>query len=666
MSDVSHTQKITLAKKYCPKCYQQFEGSIQECPEDHIPLRGHDNDPLIGKVFAERYEIQSVLGLGGMSIVYKAKHRLMDRIVAIKMLHSNLKEDVIALERFRIEAQAASSLNHQNIVSVYDFGVTSDGEPFFIIEFLEGESLNDLIERKGRIKYERAMGYFQQICDGLDAAHKKKIVHRDLKPANVVVIKQEDGSELLKLVDFGIAKLLLEPGQSRQKLTQTGEVFGSPIYMSPEQCLGRDLDTRSDIYALGCLMYECITGVPPLIGETFLETMNKHVNEKPKSMHELVPSAEVPQQLEQLIFRSMSKEPSERFQSAGEIRDALSALMVTLFGSSSPKAAAVSGPATAVQPPCPKKTNTFLYLTILLAAVVIGTTGFIAAWPGPQNDPGTPLSKLLCQINLNQAVQALAAGDFPGAERSAQSAEALARSFGDNKRRLADVLQLEATLYDKWEGHAEKLEKVNAEITELQLKDLKKEFQYKIEILSDLDHPGASEVAKADAKLKAAAQIPGIMSTASRQHGRHEYKDEELLLTKALAVETKLLGADTISLAQVQTQLADCLLQQRKFPEVRSLLSRACLLWKNNRKDYPVEYVRALNKLGQFDLDQSNFKDGEGELAESLKEARLLHNNKDVLLMCMRSYADLLRQAHRESLSNQLFHEADVLEGRAH
>src|SRR5579885_1737414 len=282
------TQKVNFEKRYCPNCFQQFEG-LTLCPNDGTTLRGSSNDPLIGKVFAERYEIESVLGLGGMSIVYKAKHRLMNRTVAIKMLHGKLKEDVTSLERFKLEAQAASSLSHQNIITVYDFGVTDDGEPFFVMDCLEGESLEDLIERKPNLPLERALPIFKQICAGLDAAHKKGIVHRDLKPANVVLIREQDGSELVKIVDFGIAKILPGAGIEQQQLTKTGEIFGSPIYMSPEQCLGKELDTRSDLYAFGCLMYDVLAGGPPFRGESILETMNMHVNEAPRPIKELMP-----------------------------------------------------------------------------------------------------------------------------------------------------------------------------------------------------------------------------------------------------------------------------------------------------------------------------------------------------------------------------------------
>ncbi len=154
-----------------------------------------------------------------------------------------------------------------------------------------------MIDRKGRVPFLRAISIFKQVCDGLEAAHKKGIIHRDLKPANVILMKRDDGSEMVKLVDFGIAKLLPQADRQQQQLTKTGEVFGSPIYMSPEQCLGRELDTRADIYALGCLMYEAVAGEPPFIGNSYLETMNMHVDNHPKLISEKAPGSDVPAEL---------------------------------------------------------------------------------------------------------------------------------------------------------------------------------------------------------------------------------------------------------------------------------------------------------------------------------------------------------------------------------
>ncbi len=254
----------------------------------------------------------------------------MDRVVAIKMLHSNIKNDHVSLERFRMEAQAASSLSHQNIIAVYDFGVTEQGEAFFVMDFLNGEDLSDLIERKGRVPYERALFIFKQICDGLGAAHRKSIVHRDLKPANVVLSERRRWNrdcEACRLRDCEIAARIR---QGAIVPHAHGRGFWQSNLHESGAVSGLELDKRSDIYALGCLMYETLTGEPPLAGESFLETLNMHVSATPKSFAEMVPDAKIPGALEQIIFRCMAKKPDDRPQNAEEIRDQLSALTLAL------------------------------------------------------------------------------------------------------------------------------------------------------------------------------------------------------------------------------------------------------------------------------------------------------------------------------------------------
>lgn len=673
---MSETQKVNIEQRYCPTCYKQYEG-LETCPQDGTTLRGPSNDPLIGKVFADRYDIESVLGLGGMSIVYKAKHRLMNRTVAIKMLHNKLKDDVVSLERFRLEAQAASTLNHQNIITVYDFGVTNDGELFFVMDFLHGESLENLIERKGRVPYERALPIFKQICAGLSAAHKKGIVHRDLKPANIVLTKEEDGSELVKIVDFGIAKMLV--GGSQQHLTQTGEVFGSPIYMSPEQCLGKDLDIRSDIYSLGCLMYDTLAGGPPFRGDSVLETMNMHCKDEPPSLNRPEGGTSVPPELEEVILKCMAKDPNARFQNATEIQDILGAISTTLLGNSgrysSPSGAsptlrttAVTQGTTAVAPAVHHQNKVLMVISGVLLVVILGGLAFITLWPGPDEDRGPALNKMLWQLTISQAEDDLKKNNFSSAESKLIWAESTARAFGDAKHRLEATLKLKSALYDGWEGHAEQLEKVNSEISSIQAERVSTELKARMKMLAELDSNSNSPVQQTSDKLNGAAQIPTILLTAKKLYGAGMFGEEEELLRKALAVEKKLLGEDLVAIAQLKAQLADCLVARRKYAEVRALLTQAVAVYEKSNQESPEEYVLALNRLGQFDLDQSNIKDAEEELSKGLKLARELDSKKGagshkrVLLLCMRSYGDLLRQTKRLEEAKKILQEADAIE----
>ncbi len=646
-----------ITKTYCPKCYQLFKGTVRCCPDDGTEVRGPKNDPLIGTIFADSYEIESVLGIGGMSVVYKARHRMMDRNVAIKMPLSNLKEDVNSLERFKQEAQAMSSLCHPNIVAVYDFGVSPAGRPFIVLDCVEGESLRDMIDRKGKVPFKRALPIFRQICDGLDAAHKYHILHRDMKPANAILTKLDETTELVKLVDFGIAKLLPESSKKAQYLTQTGEVFGSPLYMSPEQCLGRELDTRSDIYAVACLMYETLAGRPPFFGESFLDTMSKHVSEKARPINEIAPDAHVPAALEQLIMRCLSKDPVDRVQSAGEISCLLSDLTFKFraFGSGT------RAPLRKIsQSPMQKLSSLFSYSSILVYSLfAFSVFSFIALWAGPKGDGGTLLNKALWQMAMSETTRAIQNIDFAKAEKEVLRSEGLARMFADDKVRLEATLRVESDLYNRLGAHAKQLLKLKHEIVEIERQRTEVEFHTRMRLLTETEKAVRSNKVQVRQKAVAEAQIPDIISTASKLHERGLFSDEEQLLTKALSIETKLLGSDTLSLADLRIALAQCPIQLRKLPPVRGVLVEASRPNKKNKA--ATDYVRALNKLGQYDLDQNNFKEAEPELANALAEGRQLDVATPVMMACLLSYGDLLRQTKREEASKKLFCEADLL-----
>lgn len=663
----SNTQRVKFEKKYCPKCYAQFE-QIDVCPEDGSTLLGQDNNPMIGKTFADRYIIQSVIGLGGMSIVYKAQHKLMDRVVAIKMLHSNIKNDHVSLERFRMEAQAASSLSHQNIIAVYDFGVTDQGEAFFVMDFLNGEDLSDLIARKGRVPYERALYIFKQVCDGLGAAHKKSIVHRDLKPANVILLKEDDGTELVKLVDFGIAKLLPGSGKAQLSLTRTGEVFGSPIYMSPEQCQGLELDKRSDIYALGCLMYETLTGEPPLAGDSFLETLNMHVSATPKSFAEMVPDAKIPAALEQIIFRCMAKKPDDRPQNAEEIRDQLSAITLTLTATGASRAA-VSGPMPSV--PCPAgtaKVNKVVATALAITLVVFGGfVGIFFFWPGPAEDLGTPATKMFWSMKMSEASNLVSQSNYAGAEAALKEAEDLARKLGGGgNARLEVVWRQRADLYSKWEGHAELLEKTNNQIITLLTERAVSEMKRQFESLKRLEtFPTGSSVAATNAKLRAEAEVPSILVTAGKLNARKLHLEQVKFLEKALAVERKLLGPDSQSVARIESSLIDAYQGLRNFPAMRPLLLHICVVTEEDLNTRPEDYIRALSRLGQFDLDQSRLKDAESELKKALDLGTQKKVSKELQVLLMRSWADVLNQTNKQKESQAILKKADEMEKTA-
>lgn len=293
------------------------------CPDDDTLLTPLLVDTLIGTTLADKYQILEKLGSGGMGLVYKAKHLLMKRLVAIKLMLPQFAASATALKRFRQEAQAASHLNHPNILKVYDFGVTPQGLPYLVMDLLEGTNLSAELTKHNYLPLERALKIFVQTCAALYHAHQKGVIHRDLKPGNIMLVDYDGQSDVVQIVDFGMAKILSEMDGENEELTKTGEVFGSPMYMSPEQCMGRELDGRSDIYSLGCVMYRTLTGRPAVAGASAMECFNKHATALPAPFAEVAPELMLPPSLEAIIFKAMAKEVHERQDSMAQLREEL-------------------------------------------------------------------------------------------------------------------------------------------------------------------------------------------------------------------------------------------------------------------------------------------------------------------------------------------------------
>lgn len=314
-----HPTENVLDRKVCLECHRQFTGIVAACPHDNSMLVPVAQDPLIGTKLAGKYEIMSVLGTGGMGVVYKGRQDVMDRIVAIKMLQSHHLNDSMSVKRFQQEGRATCKLNHPHIITVYDFGISQQtGQPFIVMDYLQGVPLSDVIKQEGQVGVERALKIFSQSADALGHAHKQGIIHRDLKPSNIVLISYDGDKDFVKVVDFGVAQIMEDAQgstENHQRLTQMGEVCGSPVYMSPEQCQGHKLDQRSDIYSMGIVMYETLTNRLPLLGRTMVETMRKHIEDAPPKFSEVRPDLYIPERVEAVILKALAKNPADRHQS---------------------------------------------------------------------------------------------------------------------------------------------------------------------------------------------------------------------------------------------------------------------------------------------------------------------------------------------------------------
>ncbi len=272
-------------------------------------------DPLIGQVLDGRYEIEKVLGEGGMGLVYKARHTTLNKALAIKVLKAEVSKDQEIVQRFRQEAQSATAIGNHHIIDISDFGALADGSTYFVMEFLDGISLTRAIEPGRPLEARRTIHIAKQLCRALGAAHDIGIVHRDLKPDNIYLISRGGDKDFVKVLDFGIAKV----GGAKSKLTQVGQVFGTPHYMSPEQCAGTQVDKRTDIYALGVIMYEMTSSRVPFDADNLMGILTKHLYEEPVRPHELPPPVDVPASLEAILMKCLSKKADLRYQSMQEV-----------------------------------------------------------------------------------------------------------------------------------------------------------------------------------------------------------------------------------------------------------------------------------------------------------------------------------------------------------
>jgi tRNA A-37 threonylcarbamoyl transferase component Bud32 len=276
-------------------------------------------DPLAGRVIDAKYRIEAEIGRGGMATIYRATRLQIGDAVAVKVMHAELLRDPKLAERFKREAQAAARLKHPNVVTIHDFGVAEDGLIYLVMELVEGRNLRTIIREDGPMPAALADAIVRQVCAALGEAHRQGVIHRDIKPANIAVEESADGLRV-KVLDFGIASLR---AGTMMSFTQTGALLGTPAYMSPEQCLGEELDNRSDIYSLGVVMFEMLSGVVPFNSPTATAVVMQHVQQAPPPLRVL--NASVSAAVEAMVLRALSKRREQRFQSAKELADACDA-----------------------------------------------------------------------------------------------------------------------------------------------------------------------------------------------------------------------------------------------------------------------------------------------------------------------------------------------------
>lgn len=685
----------------CPRCNKAHDPSLKECPgvtagaevgagnasenEDStrsVNFRNADaglndiassgSDPLIGKVFAEKYDIVSLLGEGGMSKVYKARHKLMKRTVAVKLLHESATRDETAKARFQQEAEAASALSHQNVVTVHDFGFTDSGHAFFVMDCLEGRSLEELLMDAQTLPLARIIEIFTQGCDGLEHAHRKGIIHRDIKPSNLVIIKQEDGSDLVKLVDFGIAKVLTPAAEGeRRQLTQTGEVFGTPAYMSPEQCNGTQLDKRTDLYSFGCMMYEALSGEPPFLGNTFINTIVKQLNEAPKSFAEKAPNVNVPPAIEAVVMKCLEKNPEDRYGSAQELKQALyDAAFVS--GVKGLRVGAVPEPGLACATTSPvsekvalserKQTTKWRLTFAATLAAVVAAGAAISAWlfcyPGPESDRGIPFNKIMWRYRISAADGFMGQQKYNDAIRELENARVLAKDFGDENASLDHTLEKLGDAYGKT-GKYDAQEEVNKKRTLILNEKVFKEYEHFMSLLKEWSTPLTSSVANQERALQASACAEQLLICADKLSIRSKDR-EERLLKNAIAVFDSMESKNWKYCVQFRLALVECYRSQQRFDDMRAVLNQCMKLCPDDpgSPDGWRAKIQTMMFAGQLDRnvakDTTQIDKARQELETVLKLVRThLPNDRELLKDALGSAAIVNRLYHTKEYDDK-------------
>ncbi len=647
-----------------------------DCPDCNTRLSKFVEDPLIGTIFAERYQISDVIGRGGMSVVYSARHTYMNNEVAIKILNQQLTSDPVSLERFRQEAEALSKLKHKNIVQVMDFGVSSTGQAFLIMDFLRGESLEDFLENHGGMPINRAIHIFSQACDGFAQAHAIGIIHRDIKPSNIVVVQEAGEVDVVKIVDFGIAKLADQSGKTSQQLTQAGEVFGSPLYMSPEQCKGLPLDARSDIYSLGCVMYELFTELPPLIGDSSFDTMNKHVQEMPLSLRGVAPNLEIPVLIDKLVLKALRKEPEKRQQSMQDLKaelikaaedsriylptqsDATYIPQMYTGGETGErpglneggddKATRVSSTTSSNLVNEEEQKITQLrteanakikdlrnYTYMLTGAIVVGIFGVTALllWPGPAADRVSPGTRLVWMFFMSQGDGAQEGKRFEDAAKSYQQAADMARTFQDSRDRFIKSLTALVRSYHSMKkltpNQMEALDRIREELTDAEQERMRIQLKESMGTGSDL-------ASMADLQITSQKDLDPVMveghtrrflEQAKKALNRGEIIHAMTWLSEAEQLESTAKGGSGGAIAKTANEICSKCESSTHVAEVSKLLQRVVQLeidTSNEATSAQAKNILTLiSNVGKM-AEGGDVEEAENRIAAAAAEAKKL------------------------------------------
>lgn len=582
---------------------------LETCQQDESLSAEHINssrqpsmaDPLIGQVFAAKYKILELIGTGGWGNVYRGTHLHLGTDIAIKVLHKHLAEETVSLKRLEQEAKLLSQLNNPFIVRILDYAPPP--VPYIVMEYFEGTPLNKRLKNNGPLDAGAAIELFMQMCEGLSAAHALGLVHRDLKPSNILLKLEPDGILKSKIVDFGIAKLISEINE-QERITSTGEVLGSPAYMSPEQWSGRS-EHLSDIYALGCIMYEVMSGKPAFKAHSSVDYLNLHISSDPPPIHRIAPQSKIPADLEDVLRKCLQKKPEDRYESCAAINQDLMQIKAG-------KRIKISLPG--------ELRRTKKLAASLLVFLIAASTGLF--WLERK-----PIVTYACLVLNSQADRDATANSTESAIQKYRQSLLLAEFLGKQDKSKLHAMRMLSKLLKKLNSLPE-AEFLDTQINEIigvpgtELQRALSNVRYERDVNANLS------MAEAHARQ--------ALTEATKSYGYHSlavsdalnelaiilrrqmlYKDSVEMHKDSLRIAEDLLEPDDLIIAKRLNELGFTLIFADQVSEAKSLLERSVNI--SARQNDIIDNTLSLANLGNAYLQVNDYKSALDSLYKALK-----------------------------------------------